>query len=176
MPKTVPHRAPNGSIGAHHSADIGVSRRLQALAVAGWPHPDLAARLRVSPARLRALFAGRSCSGMRQPVVELYARLAGLRPPDTADARSARGSALYRGWAPAEAWPGETIDDPAARPVTQYLLNLAEDVAWMAATGESLAGVCRRLKVAPKSLYSDLDRAGRLDLWRLLSPYSAAAA
>lgn len=174
MPQTLHHRGRSRSITTPPCVEVGVSRRLEALAVAGWPRYYLAAALRVSRAQLNRLYLGASCSPeVRDRLAGLYERLRRMEPPDSSEARGVRGDAAYRGWSAAEAWPAGSIDDPAARPITAHLLALAEDVAWMAATGESLLGVCRRLQLARNSLYRELERAGRLDLWRSIS--SAAA-
>jgi hypothetical protein len=48
------------------------------------------------------------------------------------------------------------------------LTHRLEDVAWMAATGESLTGAARRLGVTASGLEKWLDRRGRSDLTHAL--------
>ncbi len=168
----VAYRAHMRSRGA--PSGVGVVRRLQALSVAGWTRDQLAWRLGVTKERLRRLYAGQSCpEPLCLRVVALYDHLREVSPEDTGDARGARGDALYRGWSPASAWPGLSIDDPAASPVSADMLALIEDVDWMASTGECWTGVCRRVQVSRKTLYTSLWRAGRLDLWERLTAVAA---
>lgn len=117
---------------AHNQAitSAGVARRLQALAAQGWTRASLAARLEIhSREQLRRLFAGRGRPDLYERVAQIYERLADITPPDTADARSARGDAAYRGWSTPAAWRDQLIDDPAAQPAdgTQQAPQLADD-------------------------------------------------
>lgn len=201
LPKSLQQHTPDQAI-----TSDGVARRLQALAALGWSRADLAARLDIhSPGPLRRLFAGTGRPDLYERVAELYERLADVTPPDTADARSARGDAAYRGWSTPAAWRGRLIDDPAAQPDHQAVqqpqlaaeprtghseprraqrlarrqwgggVDLVEDLEWMLGTGETMFGACRRLGVAPGALYVALRRLERLDVWARLTPWADAA-
>lgn len=179
----------------------GAARRLQGLAALGWTRSDLAWRLdQCSREQLRRLFAGNGRRDLLPRVAALYDQLAGSVPADTWDARGARGEARYRGWLPPAAWPDQSIDDPAATPVSVAAQLLApatetvaetasqrhartwhragalvDDLEWLLDTGETLHGACRRLGMSSASLYKALGRAHRLDLWSRLTSGAAAA-
>ena len=180
MPQTIPHRPRGRSIDAPSSPDhpvIGVRRRLQALIAAGSSYSPLAHALHVSKRTLSRALEGHPC-----PHALELAVLAGFdqlirsaRALDTSEATGMRGYARWRGWAPAEAWPGRSIDDPQARPLRPSVRELVEDVEWMATGGETWMGACRRLQMTREGLYGALQRAGRTDLWQRLVARSAAA-
>jgi hypothetical protein len=102
---------------------IGSSRRLQALAAAGWPLRLIATRVRVDRKTLHRLLHG------QHPLVRaaVAARIAGIydllwdkdpagqgaRPRDTAAAQSL---ATVHRWAPPLAWDDDDIDNPEALP------------------------------------------------------------
>lgn len=195
MPRTIPQRAPRQSItspltvqvvssfSARSTAGLadpaGAMRRLQALAWLGWTRQQLASRLGMSRAQLRRLYAGEGPCTLdeRRRVVEVYEQLWDQVPPDTWDARSARGDARFRGWYPAAAWDDDDNDDPAAQPqlpTSGRRRPVLEDLAWMAGAGESVAGAAARLGMEPASIYKLLSRHHRLDLWAALTAGRAA--
>ena len=49
-----------------------------------------------------------------------------------------------------------------------WRLERIEDIEWMAGTGETVPGAAARLHIHPHSLRRELERAGRLDLFRKL--------
>ena len=164
MANTIPCPAQNGS---RHS--LGVVRRLQALAVASWTRTFLAQELRISDCHLARLYAGRiSFEGLALRVIGVYDRLRVQEAPLSLAGRITRGRALAKGWLGPDAWTSAAIDDPAGRPLGQHAMALVEDLQWMLETGESLAGACVRLGIRPNSLYSQLRRIQRLDLWQQL--------
>lgn len=94
---------------------IGVARRLQALAVAGYgsgeiAHHLVAARWRV--VRWRQPFCRQVQLTTHQRVAYTYERLYHTDGPSTL----ARQHALALGWQPIDAWTDHTIDDPDAAP------------------------------------------------------------
>jgi hypothetical protein len=100
---------------------VGSIRRLQALAVAGWPWARLARESGLTPARLhRLLTADDVPVSEARAVSAVYDRLGtaspGLCGVPGVYARAARARAAEEGWAPVGAWDDDTIDDPAALP------------------------------------------------------------
>ncbi|MFE6853458.1 hypothetical protein ACFVDH_22040 [Streptomyces sp. NPDC057674] len=99
----------------------GTHRRLQALAVAGWPHAHLARALGMSPGNFGAFLR-------RTQVTVRVARLSRTVYQDLEHAAPqahgvgnqaysrARNAAAAASWAPAGAWDEDTIDDPQAYP------------------------------------------------------------
>ncbi|MFE4697253.1 hypothetical protein ACFRIC_09185 [Streptomyces sp. NPDC056738] len=99
----------------------GSIRRLQALAVAGWPIARLARETGLTPYRLARLMAATAIPvETARTVAAVYARLAtaspGLCGVSHIYARAARERAAAARWAPHGAWDDDTIDDPDARP------------------------------------------------------------
>lgn len=169
MANTIPCPAQKGSM---HSP--GVVRRLQALAVASWTRPFLAQELRISECHLARLYAGRiSFESLALRVVVVYERLRAQVAPLSLAGRITRGRAMAKGWLGPDAWTSAAIDDPAGRPLGHHAMALVEDLQWMLETGESLAGACVRLGIRPHSLYSQLSRIQRLDLWQQFAARSA---
>lgn len=93
---------------------IGVRRRLQALAVMGWPSDVLAERLGLDPANLTQLRLNRSSvSGrVRAAIIALYDELADVQGPSASAAKRAKA----KGWQPPIAWDDDAIDDPSSSP------------------------------------------------------------
>lgn len=170
MAITVPHPAQNKPV-----SSLGVVRRLQALAVAGWTRARLAHELGISTSHLARVYAGRiSFHRLALRVVSVFERLRVQEADSTPAARITRGRALARGWLGPDAWTNSAIDDPAGRPLTRRSRARVEDLEWMLATGECLAGACERLAIEPEALHRHLRRAERLDLWRRLAERGAA--
>lgn len=99
----------------------GTIRRVQALAVAGWPLSRLARELGLSPGQMtRLMTAATVPATTARAVVALYARYSmaspGLCGVSHIHARAARDRATAAGWAPHGAWDDDTIDDPATIP------------------------------------------------------------
>lgn len=99
----------------------GTVRRLQALAVAGWPSRCLGAQLGNARTRVPKLLRERHVTvRTARRVAALYVRLSTVDPathgatPEEIARVKARAAAL--GWAPASAWDEDRIDDPAALP------------------------------------------------------------
>lgn len=170
MPATLPEHAQK-----RRYLHPGVVRRVQALAVAGWTRPVLAAELRISECHLTRVYAGRvSFPQLAVRIAALYDRLNGLEPQQTPASRITRGRALAAGWLGPDAWTPDSIDDPDGRPLTRRARARVEDLAWMADTGESLAGACHRLKADPETVHRGLLRAHRTDLWIRLTARGVA--
>lgn len=101
----------------------GTVRRLQALAVAGWPLGRLARESGLTPYRITQLVTTSpetATVAEARAVAAVYARYSGASPGlcgvSHIHARAARDRATAAGWAPPAAWDDDTIDDPAAIP------------------------------------------------------------
>ncbi|MGW4759568.1 hypothetical protein [Streptomyces chartreusis] len=97
----------------------GTRRRVQALAVAGWPMHRLARETGLAVSSIAWLMDAATVRVSRARIVAaLYARLSLANPVlcgvAPAIARAARGRAVAAGWAPAGTWDDDTIDDPSA--------------------------------------------------------------
>lgn len=91
----------------------GSKRRIEALAVMGWPQHYLADRLGIplgSVNHVRTI-AG-TTSAKAAAIADLYDELHHQRGPSALT----RSRSLTKGWAPPAAWDDETIDDPDTRP------------------------------------------------------------
>lgn len=178
MHTTVPQRAPKRP----DPALVSVTRRLQALAVAGWPRTFIRDQLGLSKQQLAHLYAGapccpgrtsrnHDCSSVPARVAALYDRLSDRTPPDTAESRATRGRALWLGWYGPERWLRYDADDPHARPrrLPDPYDPWLEDLRWLINTGESLPGAARRLRLAEEGVRNRLAQLKRLDLWRALT-------
>lgn len=95
----------------------GTRRRIQALAVVGWTHAQIAATINVSPSNLSSML-DRGCvrRSTADAVRQAYETM--WRGPVifTPGQRRARTRAERAGWAPPMAWDDETMDDPSAQP------------------------------------------------------------
>lgn len=103
---------PHGYIDA-----TGTRRRLQALAVNGWPHRLLAAQLGADAKGTLTVQNGTTRTVRRataHAVAALYDELWDQPGPS----RRSRTCALRNGWLPPLAWDDDTIDDPQATPDT----------------------------------------------------------
>lgn len=100
--------------GGHLLVDgTGTRRRLQALAVMGWPTSVLWERLGSSRSYTSALrYADRVHQRTAGKVAALYDELSMVRGPS----ERASQDAQRKGWPAPLAWDDDTIDDPAARP------------------------------------------------------------
>jgi hypothetical protein len=102
---------------------VGTARRLQALAVMGWPTSRMCRETGLTPHRLVPLLKGTASAVTREEartVAVVYVRLSAASPGlcgvSHIAARGARERAGAAGWAPPAAWDDDTIDDPAAIP------------------------------------------------------------
>jgi hypothetical protein len=144
----------------------GTRRRLQALAVMGWPSEAIGARLGVQ---------GRVVAGWRYGprvdrstaarVARLYDELWDKRGPSNSTAVRARN----KGWLPPLAWNDEDLDRPDARPsrMTEYRPAMDEIAVERAMRGSEVhllpaerAEVVRRLTEAGLSAQEIARRAG----------------
>lgn len=169
MSTTIADRVPTRSICTRkyaHALAPGPSRRLQALAVAGWSRQILSTSLGLSPRSIKRIAQGGACTpDQAERIEQVFNRLRSSSPAPTQDALSTRREALYQGWVGAAAWTPSSIDNPDGRPLTARTVQFIEDIEWMVVTGESLAGICRRSMLSAGALYRRLIRAERLDLW-----------
>lgn len=101
--------------GGQHVSAIGSARRLQALAVMGWPHGRLRQEIGCSQPTLTHVLSGRGqvTVAVAQKIAEVYDRLAMTPGPS----RSASIRAKAKGWLPPLAWDDDLIDNLAAQPV-----------------------------------------------------------
>ena len=101
----------------------GSVRRLQGLAVAGWPVGRLARETGLTAYRITQLVTASPKTvtvDEARAVAAVYVRYSGASPGlcgvSHLHARAARDRATAAGWAPPAAWDDDTIDDPAAIP------------------------------------------------------------
>ncbi|MEW2300240.1 hypothetical protein AB0958_09695 [Streptomyces sp. NPDC006655] len=102
---------------------VGTRRRLQALAVAGWPLARIARETGETPGALALALTPTAATvtvSTARAVAAFYTRYQlaspGLHGVSHVHARQAREKATRAGWAPHGVWDDDTIDDPAARP------------------------------------------------------------
>ncbi|MFI1324581.1 hypothetical protein ACH4TI_15230 [Streptomyces rochei] len=102
---------------------LATTRRLQALAVMGWPTARLSRETGLALYRLMPLLTGAAKTTRPEDartVAAVYVRLStaspGLCGVSHIAARTARDRAGAAGWAPPAAWDEDTIDDPSAIP------------------------------------------------------------
>lgn len=132
---------------------IGIHRRIEALLADGWTKRALAQRLGNSCGLLQVCRTGRVRAATAAKVIALYDELVDLGGPSPAAARRWRS----RGYAPPEAWPGTSIDDPWAWPTEggheqQRNEQLLEDAQWLIDGGLSSELTATRLGVTPAYL------------------------
>ena len=139
---------------------VGAVRRLQALAVMGWPVPLLAAKAGVTVTAVsRWRRSSRLAAATVVQVMDWYDELAMMYGPSTIT----RTRALRAGWAPPLAWDDDSIDDPAARPDTgaagSSVASLAQ-VVEMLGDGDTIETVARRLDVTEEAIVTACRRNG----------------
>jgi hypothetical protein len=97
-----------------HLSSVGARRRVQALAVVGWPRSHLAGRMGVSLQALSGMVRrDRMVARNARAIRGLYDELSMRAGPSV----RAREDAERAGWLSPLAWDDDTIDDPAALPV-----------------------------------------------------------
>lgn len=142
-------------------------RRLQALAVMGWPTREIAARLgNLDPQTYQYIANGRTRTIRRrteQAIAELYDELWATPGPSRKSASIAKG----KGWVPPLAWDDDSIADPSARPhgaqwkprARGQVDRLVEDFNTLRASGCTFAAAAMRLDMPEKALERALYRA-----------------
>lgn len=152
--RTILDRLPDG----RHLSSVGSRRRVQALAVGGWPRKHLADRMGVTLQALSSMIRRDHLIARNARTIRaLYDELS-MRPGPSARTRKEAAAA---GWLSPLAWDDATIDDPAAVPVgvaTSTRTTVPGQL--VVAQVEELVVV----GVAGRSLDRALYRAGRPDL------------
>ncbi|CAK7288608.1 hypothetical protein [Streptomyces misionensis] len=115
----------------------GTQRRVQALAVRGWSRNEIARRIRMREDNFRkAISKDRVTAYLARQVAAVYDELWNQDPVDHGISRNAvariRANAERSGWHGPLAWDDETLDEPAAVPVTDAVEPIASE-------GENLA-------------------------------------
>lgn len=106
---------------------IGTRRRLQALAALGWPGRVLAAEVGVTAEALGQWRVRPHVTANTALIVRtLYDRHKDTPGPSACS----RKRSLRMGWAPPPAWPGTSIDDPAAAPQLDAAPTPQQPAAW----------------------------------------------
>lgn len=95
--------------------DVGLQRRVQALAVQGWTFNDIAQAAGVHPETARNIANGHMCnSRARERLMKAFADLSARECPDHPKATRARAYAKRRGWHSLAVW--DDVDSPRERP------------------------------------------------------------
>ncbi|MEU7911366.1 hypothetical protein [Microbispora bryophytorum] len=101
---------------------IGSTRRMQALAIAGWPVQQVSEHAEVDWTNLKQIRRGERVKVLlrvARRIRDAHEELIQLDPYAHADAKAVtrtRQQAVERKWHPAAAWAGDAIDDPAVKP------------------------------------------------------------
>jgi hypothetical protein len=115
----------------------GVRRRLQALAALGWSYRNIAAASALHNSDvLRLIHANVAHKDSAAKVAAVYDRLSMRAPRPSSGTTRARQAALRKGWLPPLAWDDETIDDPAAQPLTGEPVEIDEVAVQRAISGD----------------------------------------
>lgn len=144
----------------------GSRRRLQALAVAGWPYRVIAERIgSMCPETIAGVQSGSTRTiraWVADEVARVYDELWATPGPSPRSATIAR----RKQWAPALAWDDDAIDDPAAephgidwQPRKRDRAALVEDFAEMRDAGMTFAACAMRLGMTESALERALHRA-----------------
>ena len=144
----------------------GSRRRLQALAINGWPYRILTERVGdMDPQTIGHIMSGRTRTiraWTADAVANLYDELWSVPGPS----RKSTTIATRKGWMPALAWDDDTIDDPNAEPHgagwtprARDRAALVEDFIEMRRNGTTFAGCAMRLGMTEQSLERALYRA-----------------
>jgi hypothetical protein len=112
---------------------------------------------------------------------QAWRELSGRPCPAGPDRDRIQADAAARGWAPPLAWAddpgdGHGIDDPDGAPwpeswpwrPTTGPAALVEDLAWLTEDGDRVT--VTRLSRSRDTVYQALHRAGRPDLWAMVTP------
>lgn len=165
----------------------GTVRRLRALCAIGWSRRELGAILGMEKSAVDRLVTGvevcwRSTARRVKDAYETHWQ--GPPEPTTghegACRKRTRNVAARQGWASPMDWDEGQMDDPEAHPSITRIGAArpqgatAEDVAWMAETGETLLGIQMRSGLSISGIEYALKRADRDDLWRRIMRREAA--
>ena len=153
----------------------GTRRRIQALALQGFPYRFLGPLLDVHPKWLSNIHRDRHVTAhLARTAMRVYDRLWNADPVEHGvpswSASRVRTDARGKGWAPALAWDDDTIEDPAARPDYGSPSNrpgatLAE-IEWLMECGETnLTVIAARIGVTPAAVERALYRAEARARW-----------
>lgn len=145
-------------------------RRLQALAVLGWPTRTIAARLGNLDAQTYIYIANGRTRTIRRRTEDAIAQLYDELWDAPGPSKRTRSIALSKGWVPPLAWDEDSIADPAAKPVgadsTARWMHtrgdykaLVEDFTDMRRTGTTFAACAMRLGMSEQALERSLYRA-----------------
>lgn len=158
-------------LGVKAWTNIGVQRRLRALARLGWSMRALAPEVGVSQDALKRIRNADDRDFIRQNVaaliVDAYERLC-MTVPEGRGATRARNAAETEGWLPPLAW--ESIDDPDEQPRDWHYIptDRADAIRDLAEMGHGVTEVCRRLRIGREALEKWAARNGMSETFRLL--------
>lgn len=116
VPVPAPHEVWRYAADGQKVDPTGTARRLQALIALGWTSRELSARLGIFESNLPAILHAQrhTTAGFARKVADLFNKLQ-LTPGTSTRSRN---RAARNGWAMPLAWDENSIDDPAAEPVT----------------------------------------------------------
>lgn len=139
---------------------IGLTRRLRAMAVAGWSCTEIIAEAGMHRRdhrvyRIRAGEYPNVLTDTHRTLVAACDRLWRRTPPNAALAARTRAAAERAGWVPMLAWDDDSIDDPAAEPQGVPTGGFVKATVDEVAVAAALSG--RRLRLN----YVELDEAIR---------------
>lgn len=156
----------------------GTARRLQALAHAGWSLTALESRLGFSRWSLQKILTGGGVTkDTADRIADVYPAVLKAQPPHaTRQERRAvtlaKKRAIAHDWQPDIAW--DDIDNDGApatvnpTPHKDRYAHLVEDVAFLAATGETWDAITKRTGRTQEAITTNLRRAGRTDITRTI--------
>jgi hypothetical protein len=154
--------------------DIGVIRRVRALARLGWSSPEMAARAGIpstTVARLRdhdeRLWVGNQ--RIRAAIAKAYDEMSMTVPPLTRHTSKLANRAAARGWAPPLAW--DDIDDPAEIADGWERADMSRDemFAHLIEEGASFYEVLSSLDLNENALEKWCDRNGHRKTFNVLA-------
>ena len=141
-------------------------RRLQALAVMGWPTREIAARLGNLDAQTYVYIANGRTRTIRRRTEDAIAALYDELWDQPGRSARTRTIALRKGWAPPLAWDDDTIADPDAQPHGEHWqprkrdrAAVVEDFTEMRSAGATFANCAMRLGMTEQALERLLYRA-----------------
>lgn len=116
MARVLAVQAPPASRRNGYVDATGSRRRLQALAVMGWPTREIAARLGNLDAQTYVYIANGRTKTIRRRTEQAIAALYDELWDQPGPSARTRSIALRKGWLPPLAWDDDAMDDPAAEP------------------------------------------------------------
>lgn len=146
-----------------NATPVGTVRRLQALAVLGWPTHVLSTRLHCTTTDLDAIVAGTATPTrhLANHIAHHYEQLSGQPGPCT----TTRDTARHHGWTAPLLWHGTNIDmpdttpHPDPKPVRTPGRIHIDDIRHWQRFGLSLDNLAARLDVRVTSLKRAIERA-----------------